>query len=61
MQNLISLFYYNRYYIAYNQKYYLQVEKYKYMAYESDNQNFKNSPAEFNIHATVQSIELLEQ
>ena len=38
-----------------------KIMEYKYIVYENNNQNFKNNPAEFNIHATVQSIELLEQ
>ena len=38
-----------------------KVTKYKYMIYENNNQKFKTNIAEFNIHATVQTIELLEQ
>ena len=38
-----------------------KVTKYKYMVHENNNQKFKNNIAEFNRHATVQTIELLEQ
>ena len=38
-----------------------KVMQYKYIVHENNNQNFKNNLTEFNIHATVQSIELLEK